>query len=413
MMVLVLGLSLAVTSVDAQTRSRTDSLIEQDRRRTPAQRDSVKKFLDDSIKKLNSGFVQKTAAPPRQAQSLKAPTKAPSKYKIVEAINHPGPAQKRTEVGLPVLVRSASSANELAVKLSRGCKPTDFHVTCEQFLEMAKHSPQGYRFEDIDDVIAYISTLEVRFCVPGKRATMYRVLLDRLTKKSRPIDDWNRECRTPAPGERAEGWLVDPETGDPFLSLDCGNIISAHEPGAMQIRFSDTPKPVEVPVLAAPVDTPKVAPVAVPVIRSVALTAKPLSKKLYVGQTLQATAEVVVVPDTLTKAVSWQSIDPTIATVSSTGLIQAVKPGKVSVVVMAQADMTRSATVSITVMKKKSHKGLYIGAGVVAGVACAIWCRWTTTETKVITRNGGPVNPPNIKIPDWHMAPTVYYRRIP
>ncbi len=352
MLVLVASLSLAFTSVDAQTpKSRRDSLIEQDRRMTPAQRDSVKKFLDDSIKKLTAGFVQKTAAPQVQAQSLRAPTKAPAKYKIVEAVNHPGPAQKRTEIGLPVLVRPASSSNDLAVKLSRGCKSTDFHATCEQILEMAKQSPQGYRFKDIDDVIAYLPTLEARYCVPGKRATMYRLLRDRRTGKTRPIDDWNRPCRTPAPGERAEIWLVDPETGDPFISLDCGNIISAFEPGALQIRFSDTAS-IEVEVLP-PVDTtPKVAPLA------------------------EKPAPVAVAP----KKDSTKT-----------------PPAKA---VAGPSHKKRNAIIGSTV----------VGLGLLY-FCVTDWCQSTTTRT-VVYQNGGPVNPPNNLIPSLHLEP-VTYRRMP
>ncbi|MBY0294132.1 hypothetical protein K2Q08_02255 [Patescibacteria group bacterium] len=218
------------------------------------------------------------------------------------------------------------------------------YVTCEQFLEMAKGSPQGYRFEDLDDVIAYLPKLEVRYCVPGKRATMYRALLDRKTGKSRIIDDWNRPCRTPALGERGEQWLVDPETGDPVLSLDCGNFISAHELGAFQVTFSDVGQnPVVVPVLVD--STPKAAPMA-----------------------------VAPVPVAL---------------------------------VMPKVDSSMTKAPIATAGKSHKKRNTLIGAGVVGaalGYFCITdWCKSTTTRT-IVYKNGGPVNPPNNMIPWWSLV---------
>ena len=316
-------------------------------RMTPAQRDSARKAIDDSaarIKQQPSGFVRTTSAP-ANATAKPAPRSPAVKrdFRIVMPKFSPDMPQTRTEIGLPVLVRPVATKEELVQKIGNGCKSTDFYVTCDQILEMARRSPLGVNTRDLEGLMEYILILETRYCVPGKRATMYRALRDRITKKTRLSDDWNRPCRTPAPGERAEVWLVDSETGIPFISLDCGNVIAFHEPGALQIRYPepDVPKPVVVPVLT---DTAaKVAPSVV-----------------------AAPVQVAVAPVALT-----------------------TKPD--------------SAPATVIPVAKKDHRkrNTIIGIGVAAGVACAIWCRGTTTVHKTVYKNGAPVNPPNNVLPPF------------
>lgn len=302
-------------------------------------------------------------------------------------------------------IRSGADIADCIVKNDKRC----LRVTPQEYLRTFNATHPTLQFKNVADLAAWLRQLVIVSCPKVK----VRLAAIALPSRKLELRLWARMLRD------GELCLVDTNDNRIAMSMSCGNPL----PDVLGSKF---PKPKDAP--KPPIDsTPKVsppAPVAPPIdtsnkkappsVRSVALSVTPLSAKLYVGDTLRATAKVAVMPDSLSREVSWRSLDPSIATVDGSGFIKAVKPGDVSIVVKALADTTRFAVISI-VVAKKGHKGLYIGAGVVGAVLTYFcitdWCKSTTT-TRIVYQNGGPVNPPNMRIPDFHLAPTAY-RRIP
>ena len=97
-----------------------------------------------------------------------------------------------------------------------------------------------------------------------------------------------------------------------------------------------------------------------PVQKVVTITASPLAGTLFVGDSLQALAAVSTSPDSLSKAVTWRALNPSVATVTNSGRIHAVAVGTASIVVTSVADTTKSVTVSITVNAKAPPTGNYV-----------------------------------------------------
>ncbi len=87
-------------------------------------------------------------------------------------------------------------------------------------------------------------------------------------------------------------------------------------------------------------------PPATPSVVSVAISAP--ASSVVVGDQVQFTATVTVLNGAST-AVTWSTSDASIATVSSTGVVQGVAPGSATITAKSTADATKSATQSITV----------------------------------------------------------------
>ena len=92
---------------------------------------------------------------------------------------------------------------------------------------------------------------------------------------------------------------------------------------------------------------------------AVTLNVSPTTTNLQAGQTLQATATIAGTSNT---GVQWTSSAPTVATVSSTGLIRAITAGTSTVTVTSQADPSKIATVSVTVAQSTTTTNLDIAA---------------------------------------------------
>ncbi|MFN9109600.1 MAG: Ig domain-containing protein, partial [Bacteroidota bacterium] len=87
--------------------------------------------------------------------------------------------------------------------------------------------------------------------------------------------------------------------------------------------------------------------VSVRIPRSVSVS--PGTTTLSPGQTRQMTATVVA-EESLSKAVLWRSANPSVAMISSGGLITGVAPGTTTITAVLAADTTRRGTASITVV---------------------------------------------------------------
>ena len=79
---------------------------------------------------------------------------------------------------------------------------------------------------------------------------------------------------------------------------------------------------------------------------TVGLTVSPTSNSLTPGQTQQLTAAVTGATNS---NVTWSSTVPGVVTVSSTGLVRAIKPGTSTIVTTAAADPSKTARTDITV----------------------------------------------------------------
>jgi trimeric autotransporter adhesin len=84
----------------------------------------------------------------------------------------------------------------------------------------------------------------------------------------------------------------------------------------------------------------------VPVVRSV--TVSPTTASLFINLTQQLTSTVVA-EGSLPTTVTWASSNPNVATVSSTGLVTAIGVGSATITVISTADLSKSATATITV----------------------------------------------------------------
>lgn len=162
--------------------------------------------------------------------------------RVVEPVV-PAAAQTKDEIGKSVLKHEVTSGKEFADILRNGCLLKDSYISCEQILGMFRESPNLQRY-DINSMAKLMNYLEYTWdvvpCSPGKSATMYRVLVDVKTKATRVIADWNRECRSIS--GKAELWLIDRETGQIIVSLWCGNVIASADEGAIQTKYFDVPR---------------------------------------------------------------------------------------------------------------------------------------------------------------------------
>lgn len=84
----------------------------------------------------------------------------------------------------------------------------------------------------------------------------------------------------------------------------------------------------------------------VPVVRNV--TVSPPAASLFINNTQQVTATVTA-ESNLPTTVTWRSSNPSVATVSASGLITAVALGSVSITALSTADTTKRASAAITV----------------------------------------------------------------
>ena len=92
---------------------------------------------------------------------------------------------------------------------------------------------------------------------------------------------------------------------------------------------------------------------------SVNVTVSPTSLSMQPGQTQQATSNVT---GTANSTVNWQSSAPNVASVSSTGFIRALTPGTAVITATAQADPSRSASITVTVGQSDGTTNLDIAA---------------------------------------------------
>lgn len=76
---------------------------------------------------------------------------------------------------------------------------------------------------------------------------------------------------------------------------------------------------------------------------------EPTSTEVYVGGTLQLKATVL--PATADPAITWETSDETIATVSTTGLVSGVKEGNVTITAKSTADDTKLDTVELSIVE--------------------------------------------------------------
>ena len=76
---------------------------------------------------------------------------------------------------------------------------------------------------------------------------------------------------------------------------------------------------------------------------------EPTSTQVYVGGTLQLNATVL--PATADPAITWETSDDTIATVSTTGLVTGVKEGNVTITAKSTADATKLDTIELSVVE--------------------------------------------------------------
>lgn len=125
------------------------------------------------------------------------------------------------------------------------------------------------------------------------------------------------------------------------------------------------------------------------------VTLNKTSSSITVNQTLQLTATVL--PETASnRNVVWTSSDSNIATVSSTGLIKAVAPGKVIITAKTEAG-SKQATCTVTVLKptislNTNASSLYVGdtTTLTATVEPSEYnVTWSTSDKNIVTVDGG------------------------
>jgi len=277
--------------------------------------------------------------------------------RVVEPVV-PAVRQSKDEIGKSVLKREVTSGKEYANILRNGCLLKDTYLSCKQILDMFRESPnlQRYDINSMEKLINYLEhTWDVVPCTPGKSATMYRVLVDVRTKIARVIADWNRACRTI--GGKAELSLIYRETGQVIVSLWCGNVIASADEGAVQTKYFDVPKKVELVVVREKFRTNIVVfDSAIMVIASKTVTVRrdtvlvyPDSSEIYISVSKSAPKAPVVIVH---------------------------KPGGTS--------------------KKKILAGALVGGAL--GYLGGYYTGQQNVTCQLPTR-GGPVNPPNNRIP--------------
>lgn len=186
------------------------------------------------------------------------------------------------------------------------------------------------------------------------------------TEKTLMVGDMDTLRATISP-DGCEGTLIWKESKDGTLTVSNGGIVTAVKEGTGKVRVmlegvdgikavcEYTIKPKETDPGLEPVDSMKVD----------GLTTNTATATLKVGATQQLSATKA--PDYSKAPITWVSSDASVATVSATGLVKALKAGTVSIT--AQAG-DKFATVKVTVNKPTTpprHGGINLGYGVYYG----------------------------------------------
>lgn len=191
------------------------------------------------------------------------------------------------------------------------------------------------------------------------------------TEKTLMVGDMDTLRATISP-DGCEGTLIWKESKDGTLTVSNGGIVTAVKEGTGKIRvmlegvdgikavceYTIKPKSDVGPVPPGPkpplIDSMKVE----------GLTTNTATATLKVGATQQLSATKA--PDYSKAPITWVSSDASVATVSATGLVKALKAGTVSIT--AQAG-DKFATVKVTVNKPKTpgNDGINLGYGVYYG----------------------------------------------
>lgn len=192
------------------------------------------------------------------------------------------------------------------------------------------------------------------------------------TEKTLMVGDMDTLRATISP-DGCEGTFTWKASKDGTLTVSNGGVVTAVKEGTGKIRVmlegadgikavcEYTIKPKEV-VIADPPGGPQ--PVLVDSMKVEGLTTNTATATLKVGATQQLSATKA--PDYSKAPITWVSSDPSVATVSATGLVKALKAGTVNIT--AQAG-DKFATVKVTVNKPKTlgDGGINLGYGVYYG----------------------------------------------
>ena len=125
---------------------------------------------------------------------------------------------------------------------------------------------------------------------------------------------------------------------------------------------------------------------------------------IYDGTTLQLVASISP-SNTTNKTIAWSSSDTSVATVSSNGLVTALKPGTATITVTTQDGSNLSATCQLTVQKQLatsitlSQNSLEIGIGATATLVATVLpenttdkrVMWTSSNTAIASVAAGMV----------------------
>lgn len=191
------------------------------------------------------------------------------------------------------------------------------------------------------------------------------------TEKTLMVGDMDTLRATISP-DGCEGTLIWKESKDGTLTVSNGGIVTAVKEGTGKVRvmlegvdgiravceYTIKPKSDVGPVPPGPkpplIDSMKVE----------GLTTNTATATLKVGATQQLSATKA--PDYSKAPITWVSSDASVATVSATGLVKALKAGTVNIT--AQAG-DKIATVKVTVNKPKTpgNDGINLGYGVYYG----------------------------------------------
>ncbi len=118
------------------------------------------------------------------------------------------------------------------------------------------------------------------------------------------------------------------------------------------------------------------------------------SATIYDGTTLQLVASISP-SNTTNKTIAWSSSDTSVATVSSNGLVTALKPGTASITATTQDGSNLSATCQLTVQKQLAtsitlnQNSLEIGIGATATLVATVLPE-NTTDKRVIWTSSSP-----------------------
>lgn len=133
------------------------------------------------------------------------------------------------------------------------------------------------------------------------------------------------------------------------------------------------------------------------------LNVTPKNKTINTGKKITLMPIIKVDPDkTINKKLKYESSDESIATVSSTGVVKAIKPGNVTITVTSLADTSKTTKCNITVkqlvtgVNLLSSKTLKVGekftlkAGVLPANASNKELTWTSSNENIatVTKNG-------------------------